>query len=311
MSGLPRYLHPWIALTLGNSDGKSVRPEEFLSWHAKANLQHEALLGGGLEAAETRWSLMRRYAPAEDGSIDLVKLRSRLSASPPDEFVLPEFGQRGPILGTIHASKGREADHVFLQINEGWGSQARDDEDLAEESRVLFVGATRAKKSLAVQGGYAMPFSSATESGRCYRWSRKFRNGAQVQVGLSEDFDPFSVAKLVLPIEDLIGTETPFPCIANLEKGSWIYRFTTPRGRSLGSTTPRLSSDLMEIVHSKSGRGRRSPDHIDNIYVLGFASAVAAPGDERMKGAKGKAEMSGFWIIPQVVGLPMVFFPWR
>jgi len=312
MSGLPRYLHPWVALTLRNSNGKSVRQDEFFSFHADA-LSHygDLVSGGSLNTAEARWTQMRRYGPAEDGSVDLLKLRSRLAASAPDEFVLPEFGQRGPILGTIHASKGREADHVFLQINEGWGLGEREDQDLAEESRVLFVGATRAKKSLAVQGGYAMPFASATEAGRCYRWSRKFKNGAQVQVGLTEDFDPFSVAKLVVPVEELVGTETPFPCSATLERGTWIYRLVTPKGRSLGSTTPRLSSDLMNIVQSKPGRGRRSPDQIEHIYVLGFASAVAAPGDERMKGAKGKALDSGFWIIPQVVGLPMVFFPWR
>jgi hypothetical protein len=311
MSGLPRYLHPWLGLTLGHTDGRLVDRDDFSSLHAAASEKNAELVSAGGSSSEARWDLMRRYAPAENGAVDLIKLRSRLASFPPDEFVLPEFGQRGPILGTIHASKGREADHVFLQINEGWGAGHRDDEDLAEESRVLFVGATRAKKSLAVQGGYALPFSSATESGRCYRWSRKFKNGTQVQVGQAEDFDPFSVAKLVLPLEELIETPTPFPCIAVLEKGTWIYRLTTLRGRSIGSTTPRLSSDLMEIVRSKSGRGRRSPDRIDHIYVLGFASAVAAPGDERIKGAKGTAEKTGFWMIPQVVGLPTVFFPWR
>jgi hypothetical protein len=275
--------------------------------------QNESLVGGigSLHTADARWELMRRYARADADRVDLFKLRGRLATSAPDEFVLPELGQRGPILGTIHASKGREADHVFLQINEGWGAGDREEEDLAEESRVLFVGATRAKKSLAVQGGYALPFSSSTEGGRCYRWSRKFKNGAQVQIGRAEDFDPFSVAKLVLPIDELIDTPTPFPCVASLERGTWIYRLTTPRGRSLGSTTPRLSSDLMEIVCSKTGRGRRSPDQIEHIFVLGFASAVAAPGDERLKGAKGNAEKSGFWLIPQISGLPMVFFPWR
>lgn len=176
---------------------------------------------------------------------------------------------------------------------------------------MLFVGATRAKKSLAVQGGYALPFSSATKSGRCYRWSRKYKNGAQVQVGMVEDFDPFSAAKLILPLEDLVTAPTPFPCVATLERGTWIYRLTTPKGRSLGSTTPRLSSDLMEIVSGVSGRGRRSPERIDHIHVLGFASAVSAPGDERLNGAKGKAAQSGFWIIPQITGLPMVFFQWR
>jgi hypothetical protein len=127
---------------------------------------------------------------------------------------------------------------------------------------------------------------------------------------LAADFDPFSAAKLILPVEELVDSPTPFPCVASLEKGTWIYRLTTERGRSLGSTTARLSNDLMEIVRSKYGRGR-SPDRIDHIFVLGFASAVAEPGDDRLKGAKGRAERSGFWIVPQISGLPLVFFPWR
>ncbi|MFL6725889.1 MAG: UvrD-helicase domain-containing protein [Sphingomicrobium sp.] len=311
MSGLPRYLQPWLALTLGKTDGKSVGREEFLELHLTATSLHQALMGGSGAAAmaDDRWVQLRRYGRSDGDRIDLIKLRSRLAGSAPDEFVLPEFGHNGPILGTIHASKGREADHVFLQINDGWGSGERENQDLAEESRVLFVGATRAKKSLAVQGGYALPYATSTESGRCYRWVPKRRNGAQVQIGMADDLDPFSVAKLVMPIDELASTPTPFPCLATLEKGAWIYRFMTLKGRLIGSTTPKLSSDLMEIVRSKSGRGYRSPDRIDHIYVFGFAAAVAAPGDERIAGAKGTAAVSGFWIIPQIAGLPTVFFP--
>lgn len=171
MSGLPRYLRPWLALTLGGTDGKSVGRQQFIELYDQANSLHDDLVGDDpAQGADQRWEQLRRYGRGESDTLDLVKLRSRLATSPPDEFALPEFGHKGPILGTIHASKGREADHVFLQINESWGVGSREDEDLAEESRVLFVGATRAKKSLAVQGGYKMPFSSATESGRCYRW---------------------------------------------------------------------------------------------------------------------------------------------
>lgn len=124
---------------------------------------------------------------------------------------------------------------------------------------------------------------------------------------MADDYDAFSAAKLILPVEELTGMQTPFPCVATLERGTWIYRLTTQKGRSLGSTTTRLSSDLMGIVRSKFDWGR-SPDRIEHIYVLGFASAVAEPGDERLKGAKGRAEQSGFWVIPQISGLPMVFF---
>lgn len=309
MSGLPRHLQPWLALTLSGTDGRSVSRRQFAESHESAAAAHADLVGGN-EQADLRWDQMIRHALGPRGEVDLLKLRSRLASHPPDEFVLPEFGHKGPILGTIHASKGREADHVFLQINDCWGAGGRSDLNLVEESRVLFVGATRAKRSLAVQGGYALPFAKSTNSGRCYRSIKKYRTGFQVQVGITGDVDPFSVARLVLPVDELVDTPTPFPCIATLEKGVWVYRLTTVKGRSLGSTTTSLSGDMLEIGRANPGRGRKSPDRIENISVLGFGSAVAAAGDDRLATAKGTAASSGFWIVPQICGLPLAFLQW-
>lgn len=55
------------------------------------------------------------------------------------------------ILSTIHKSKGLEFDHVFLvDINEGIlpSKKAQDKEEELEESRVFYVGITRARKKL-------------------------------------------------------------------------------------------------------------------------------------------------------------------
>lgn len=309
MSGLPRHLQPWLALTLSHTDGRIVAREQFTESHAAAVAAHADLVGSE-SLADQRWEQMVRHARGPRGDVDLLRLRSRLASSPPDEFVLPEFGHKGPILGTIHASKGREADHVFLQINDSWGGGARTDLNLVEESRVLFVGATRARRSLAVQGGYALPFATSTSSGRCYRSLKKYRTGFQVQVGIAGDVDPFSVARLILPIDELVDMPTPFPCTATLEKGAWVYRLMTLKGRSLGSTTTGLGGDFLEIGRENPGRGRKSPEKIENLSVLGFGSAVAAPGDERLATARGTAASSGFWIVPQVCGLPLAFLQW-
>jgi DNA helicase-2/ATP-dependent DNA helicase PcrA len=56
-------------------------------------------------------------------------------------------------LATIHAAKGLEWDHVFLMgVQEGYLpiSYAKTDSDVAEENRLLYVGVTRAKKSLMI-----------------------------------------------------------------------------------------------------------------------------------------------------------------
>jgi len=56
-------------------------------------------------------------------------------------------------LATIHAAKGLEWDHVFiLGVNEGYLpiSYAKSESQIAEENRLLYVGVTRAKKSLMI-----------------------------------------------------------------------------------------------------------------------------------------------------------------
>ena len=70
------------------------------------------------EQRDDSWALLHRLAAgSRPNTLDLVHLRNIVSrARPPIELCYPEFGLRGPILGTIHASKGREADEVVLMM---------------------------------------------------------------------------------------------------------------------------------------------------------------------------------------------------
>lgn len=311
MSGMGRFALPWLALVLGSTEGRELERSEFEERWAQARDRYPALLFGEDtegNSADARWERLNRYAAMRGGRIDLFKLRSRLAGAPPDEFMAPEFGHAGPILGTIHASKGREADHVFLQINDNWGARhGADETDLSEEARVLFVGATRAKRSLAVQGGFAMKFASSTESGRCYRKGRKGKNGYQFQIGLQGDFDPYSPLALAKSLDELLGQDLPLRCRARLEPGSWLWRVETDAGVPLGTLGKRVTHDLYEISKKHHGSGRRLHDRIDNIFLMGLGSTAAAPGDDRLAGAKREGGASGFWLVPQICGLPMVY----
>lgn len=311
MSGMGRMPLPWLALTLGETTGRFLSKGEFADRATAARDAYPALLYGEdveSNSAAARWDRLRRYASGAGGDIDLYKLRARLAGSPPDEFVAPEFGHRGPILGTIHASKGREADHVFLQINDNWGSRsAAEQQNLAEEARVLFVGATRAKRSLAVQGGLAMKFATETESGRSYRKIPKYKNGYQFQIGLQGDFDLFSPAHLKDALTRLAAAPLPTSCTARLESGTWIWHVTTDTGVKIGSLTRRVTNDMYEISKKYHGPGRKLHDMIRHIALMGFGTMVAAHGDERLAGARDDAAASGFWLVPQISGLPMVY----
>ena len=312
MSGLPRMPLPWLALVLGGTRGRMLSKPEFID---KCTAAREAwssdLYGEDIESSrpEARWDRLQRYARA-GGDVDLFKLRGRLSSAPPDEFIMPEFGHRGPILGTIHASKGREADHVVLQINDNWGARERTRGDLGEEARVLFVGATRAKRSLAVQGGFAMPFATETKSCRGYRRSPKYKNGLQFQMGLQGDYDPWSAAAPGISIEALARSAVPFKCSAFLEDETYVYRLRSGDGAPVGALSKNVNYDLFEIANLDRKRGRKPPAKIDNIHVMGFGTMVAAAAEERLKGVRPDAAESGFWLVPQIAGLPMVFLAW-
>jgi uncharacterized tellurite resistance protein B-like protein len=311
MSGLPRMPLPWLALVLGPTNGRTLTKAEFVErCEAARAIYPVELIGEDIagNSAEARWDRLCRYAKTSGGDLDLYRLRGRLASAPPDEFVMPEFGHRGPILGTIHASKGREADHVFLQINDNWSSDRRESGEFSEEARVLFVGATRAKQSLAVQGGFAMEYATQTESGRSYR--RKFKNSLQFHLGLQGDYDPYSAARITVPIETLAGRTLPFKCGAAREEGSYIYALRTEDGAELGSLTKKVSYDMFEIGKKAPKKGRIPPMWIKHISVMGFGTMVAPVGDERLVGARVEPAASGFWLVPQIIGLPMVYLSW-
>ncbi|MGU1534415.1 UvrD-helicase domain-containing protein, partial [Pseudomonas aeruginosa] len=130
------------------------------------------------------WQHLMRVAGRQDGSIDMQRLRRRLGQTrPPVELTLPEYGLHGPIVGTIHASKGREASNVVLILPSV--SEFESVEDEIEEARILFVGATRARASLIV--GERSPFRASTlASGRAHRSTKKGQS-TMVEIGRSGD----------------------------------------------------------------------------------------------------------------------------
>src|SRR5690606_17183054 len=96
-----------------------------------------------------------------------------------------EIGTGGPILGTIHASKGREAPYVDLMLP----SAHTEHGDFEEEARILFVGATRAREGLRV--GKA-PWSQARslDSGRVAEsGSLNQKRKIRLEIGRDQDLE--------------------------------------------------------------------------------------------------------------------------
>ena len=105
---------PWLGWLLGEAVQAILGREDFDNlWESRASLCAAPFEG---EQRDACWKLLHRLAAgSRPDTLDLVHMRDIIArARPPVELCYPELGLRGPILGTIHASKGREADEVVL-----------------------------------------------------------------------------------------------------------------------------------------------------------------------------------------------------
>lgn len=191
MSDLPVVVRPWIGWLLGEYSETFVTRETFGElWKARGAIASEPFQG---ENEEQCWNVIHRLAAGRrPGTVDLVRLRRIVSRPrPPVEICYPDVGTAGPILGTIHASKGREADTVVLVMPpspnaSGANCGGRESAMIFEEGRVYYVGATRARKML-ISAGSRSAHVEYLDSGRVYRKLGERR--AQVEIGRAEDVD--------------------------------------------------------------------------------------------------------------------------
>ena len=293
MSGLPQQLRPWLALCLRDACTDLVDEREFRALHERAVDLHPASmnLGAGSAAEDERWDALYRTARrSKSKTISLTILRQKLFYSSLDRFISFEYGLRGPILGTVHASKGRESDDVVLNIDKSWGADAEDDADrFGEEGRVLFVGASRAKRSLVVQGALTMPYASQTEEGRAFKRTPR---SVQVEIGRNGDYDRFSASSIDVAS---LCPRFPMPAWGRFDGESKLYVVETEEGKPLGSLTQAFSRDLARVGSAVKGR---RPTSLPYLSVIGTATAVAA--DE---GEFQRQNGNGFWLVPQIYGL--------
>ena len=114
MSNLPVVVRPWLGWLLGETVQSFIGRDDFDKlWETRAAIASAPFAG---ERRDDAWDVLHHLAAASRArTIDLVELRRLVArARPPIELCHSELGAAGPILGTIHASKGREADTVVL-----------------------------------------------------------------------------------------------------------------------------------------------------------------------------------------------------
>lgn len=325
MSDLPVVVRPWLGWLLGETVQAILGREDFDKlWESRASLCPAPFMG---EQRDACWALLHRLAAgSRPRTLDLVHLRNIVArARPPIELCYPELGSTGPILGTIHASKGREADTVVLVMppHQDRGDEARDGTDSAaifEEGRVYYVGATRARNTLATAGSSATPVGYL-ESGRIYRICGDKK--AQFEVGREGDVDKLAhlawsnSVKAQHTLAAHAGRTVPLKARAVAEDG-YALRIILEHKNIDGVTRVIEIGQLSSSFRADLGRLWSKIDHesslrpAENIPHLYLAAVGTVGLAEHERGAvKPPFGLSGLALAPVVKGFPMLHFLFR
>jgi hypothetical protein len=254
----------------------------------------------GALSADDAWNTLRAIAGAGSrGGIDLLRLcRLTASPSPPNSVALSSTGRTGPVLSTIHGSKGQEAEHVVLALPRAGG------EATLEEARILFVAATRARTSLSVAA--ARPIFAEAIGGRL--WSRWRDVHARIEVGVDGDVD---VVRTAFPTDEAppitearqralwTVADTPVAVRAVCRGGIWnlIADGGTFDGQCLGFLSAHLSANLREIGRVRHG-GALPGSTLRGLFVVGSRTVALETTGHAVR----------FGLAPVVAGLASVYF---
>lgn len=313
LSGYGVTLPAWLAICFADFLEPFLAERRFLDIWASRIENKAAPQYGPAEA----WRHLMRVSGRKDGSVDMQRLRWRLGQTrPPVELSLPEYGLYGPIVGTIHASKGREASNVVLLLPNGPEFESIGDE--IEEARVLFVGATRARASLVV--GESNAFGASTlASGRVHRSAR---NGKSTMVEIGRDGDitarglvgrsEFSAADasagqaFLTKVADVV---TTYKLAADPDL-DWRYRIRADNeGPCVGALTRNLTYDLWEILANRNQKNsHRPPGYVNHVRGQGCATIVLSPDDSDLETLNEPWASSGFVLSPRIAAFPPIFF---
>ena len=328
MSGHPHSIFSWIGHVFCDYPNRVISKKQFFDvCKQKVDLFENST---DESSYDDWWSTLLETAN-KNGYVDITKLRTVLSRNtPPINFCYPDSGNKGPILGTIHASKGREADNVVLRLP--YRRQTAQNYNYDEESRVLYVGATRARGELAVGKGFEQQsYAKSLESSRVFRryiskWSGKFELAA-VEVGLNGDLNEYSFVSKKRSLQDVLEAQgklaslakgTPYPLTTKREKyqdkyfyNIWTCSHGVEIDKLIGEFNTSFNDDLFQIACS-FGKYNSPPEiRREPFYMIGLRTICKSENDPNLKAIHEPYSKTGVWIVPVIIGYPSCLFPAR
>ena len=314
LSGFGQHLPAWLAICFGDRTDPAISEDAFLTLWIERVEPTTAPDYGPKEA----WERLLRIGGRRDGSVNMRKLRARLSRPrPPIDLCRLDFGLPGPIIGTIHASKGREADNVTLLMPHE--KDFDDPSQEAEETRILFVGATRAREELRV-GKSAIYSGSNLNGRRAMRFVR--RGGVMVEVGCPGDLTISGIAgRRVMSEHKYLETQNYLEQCASVittlklqtdPDMKWRHRIHIVKNDiCVGLMSSKFKNDLWDIakiIESRKGRKQRPSDFIKYVRTHGARTLVVNEDDPELETLHPAASRTGFVLAPMIAAFTNIYF---
>ncbi|WP_245414650.1 UvrD-helicase domain-containing protein [Aestuariivirga litoralis] len=275
LSDRPQRIEPWIGSLLGGLPATSRVSQDGFQF-----LYSEIRPAPQRDAADC-WNILLDLDASGRGDISVGHVAEAL-ADPPLDLVTDYEGRSGPLLSTIHAIKGREAEKVMLLLTR---APHGDTVDWAEEARTLYVGATRASSEL--RTGWINPRQFYTIGTPERYWAAR-RDSRLIEVGLEGDLADWTefmrsghMTSEAETISAIWQASLDGPQVAAYpdSNGRLIVRMGDREGTAIGV----LSEQFIEIVQSlrQVEPGAPLPDVIGAISIVGATTVVvpARPGE--------------------------------
>lgn len=316
MSGIPARIHPWIGRVLWDYTDRHLSRIDFEGLWDR-NVGESESCSWNVDDA---WELLEDNAASRQRRVDVARLREILSRDrPPVDFLVDEKELAGPLVGTIHASKGRESNHVYLMLPpDRYIHDDMEPRQIAEEERVLFVGASRARIKLNVGKGMRLFGKRLDSSGRTFRHCKR-NNCMQMEFGHKDDIDIVSLASNeLLEIDEANGLQAWLweKAISDVSMVSWydydrqVNALYTESQDYVCDLSNRVSHDLWTLAKLAAARSDSDPlkpnQKILHIRMIGVTTVVVPEAARDQLHSPWRE--SGFVLAPVISGFPSVYF---
>lgn len=274
-------------------------------------------IGGNSSRIATLWQdFLACCSRPGQSFVHIEELRHALS----DGTVFPDLQYDGIsqdllTLSTIHRSKGREFDNVILVFDKDGNkkkSGAKLELDLEGESKVMFVGMTRARRELTrMEPGWNDGIRKLRKQDR---WIKSKRvNGFQqflgIEVGLYGDIDANSFArgdlKNVMKVQDLLWEHTSPGMPVQLKfagriQGCPKYEIHADSNK-LGCMSDSFGWALWHAIKDAQGRPpKKFPSVIERVWIRSVVTELGNLGDDKIDRS---LRTTGLWLGVRIQGL--------